>query len=314
IDDALVWVAGITHQPQFNRDLAQIGGADAARIGDDAQHVLFAEVGRYVNRVEPQDCRERRRLVTAYQRTNGGQMGRHAAVERRRHLGIAQLDLGQLQRGLRLLYIGALLIAVLLRFVELGLPAELGRLAKGILPLELRFGVLQRGLRARELGFRLLDFRLVRRGLDDEEDVAGLRHGAIFVVDFTQKARDPCDELHFVEADGVAGQFEIARYRPLHRLRHPDLGGWWRLVFVFFIAGGQNRQQENTKGGLIPAEKVHHVRPRALLNRRLAHVRKFDGALGTEHYGATSRFAHPSANDQKSPKAALVARAAYHPF
>src|SRR5205085_4334387 len=117
IDDAFVRVAGIVHQPQFNGDFTQIGGADAARIADDAQHVLFTKGGGNIDRIEPQDGRERRWAAAADERADRGEMGRHDAVERCRYLGVAEFDFGQFQRGLRLLQLRPRLVAVLLGLV-----------------------------------------------------------------------------------------------------------------------------------------------------------------------------------------------------
>ena len=243
IDDAFVRIAGLGHQPQLDRDLAQIGGADALGVGDDAQHILLAEVRGHVDRIELQDRRERRRAAAADQRADRREMGRHDTVEGRGNVRVAKLDFRKLERCLCFLQVGAAFVAVLLRFVELGLPSELGRPAQRVLPLKLRLGKVDGRLRGRDLGFRLLDLCLVGRGLDDEEDVALLHHRTVFVVDFAQETYGPRDELDLIEGDGVAGQFEIAGDQPLGGLRHADLGCGRRLVFVFLAATWQCRQQ-----------------------------------------------------------------------
>ncbi len=167
------------------------------------------------------------------------------AVERRGHFRIAVIDLGDPGIRLRLLQIGAGIVAIRGGRIEGRLRHRLAR-HEVALALEVELGLLQRGLGAGFRGLGLVQLQFVGLGLDGEQGGAFLDEGAVGIIDRLQKARDARDQVDLLDGCGVAGRLEIARDRTLHGKRDVDLGRRRRRVGVLLAAG--ERHQRNAGG------------------------------------------------------------------
>ena len=98
-------IAFVGLQPDLDRHLLELRLGDAAppHLGADVQHVLLADVEVHVDRIELDDGGELGRAAGADQLADRHQARGDDAVERRLHLGVAEIDGGLLGVGLRLL-------------------------------------------------------------------------------------------------------------------------------------------------------------------------------------------------------------------
>ena len=160
------------------------------------------------------------------------------SVERCRHIGVAEVDVGELDGGLGVENRSARLVDVRLPLLDCGLGRE-------VLPAERRLtivlglivGLLR--LRVGERRFRLFELRLVLITLDAEELRPFLGRRAVLVVDRAEVTLHPRHQIDGIERRRVAGEFEVERDRALDRLRHHDLRRRRRHVGVLRIAGGE---------------------------------------------------------------------------
>ena len=190
-------------------------------------------------------------------------MGRHDAVEGCADAGVSQIDgrdadagLFVQQLGLRRIAGRALHIQVGCRGIALLRQAELAIVLVG----GLRHGRLGR----LGLGLGLFQLGLIRSRLDDEQDVALLHQGAVFVIDLLQEAFDTRLEVDGVDRHRVAGQLQIGRDRLLERRGHADLRRRRGRVGVFLLAGGEREQAESkerrSENDILPVSIAGHGR------------------------------------------------------
>jgi len=106
-------------------------------------------------------------------------------------------------------------------------------------------GTHEGGLGHGEARFRLLDFGLVRRRFDDEEQVSLFDDIAVLKLDAGEIALDAAHQRHLLEGLGIAGELDIFRHRFLYRLTDGNLGWWWWDILVFMLAtiGAQRQGQ-----------------------------------------------------------------------
>ena len=102
----------------------------------------------------------------------------------------------------------------------------------------------QVGLGRRQRRLRLLQLRLIRRRLDDEQRVGLLGLGAVLIVDLLQKALHPRLEIDLIVRDRVAGDFQIRQHVLLQRLRNADLRRRRRDVGVLLLTRRGYRQRQ----------------------------------------------------------------------
>ena len=183
---ALVRIALLALQPDLNRDVGQVGGAQCdAVLGEvslDRQDLRLAQGEIDVERIGLDDRRKLGRPGDADQRADIDEVIGDDAVERGEHLGVAEVDLGEPDGGLRVQDVGR-------RLVPLGLPLLRRRLAGEILPGERRlpviFGlvVLLGRLVGGERRLLLVNLRLIDVALDAEQLGALLDRRAVDVID-----------------------------------------------------------------------------------------------------------------------------------
>ena len=140
-------------------------------------------------------------------------------VERRSHIGIPVIDRRDLGIDLGLQQVRLRVVARRGRSIQRGLGNGLP-LDQFLLALEVRLGLLHRCLRACFRSLRLFELQLVGVRLDREQGCAFLHIGAVLVVDRLQKALHARDQIDILDRSRIAGRFQIARERPLHRHRH----------------------------------------------------------------------------------------------
>src|SRR5436190_22733857 len=85
-------------------------------------------------------------------------------------------------------------------------------------------------------GPRLLELKLVRLGLDDEQRRPLLRVVAVFVIDLLQEALHPRDQIGGVYRRGVTGGLEVAGDLLLRRNGDADLRRRRRHIAVLLSA------------------------------------------------------------------------------
>ena len=121
------------------------------------------------------------------------------AVERRGHVGIAEIDLGLLLVGLRRLQVGLRRVARRQRLVVIGLGRDLPVHEIG-LALVLGLRLLQRRLGAGDRRLGRFNFEPVRLRLDGEQRGALLHEFAVGVADRLHEALHARDEIDRVDA------------------------------------------------------------------------------------------------------------------
>ena len=126
VERPLVRIAGLVLQADFDGDLLQILRGDPAfgHVGADAQHVLLADVEIDVDRIELDDRRKRRGAGAPTSSPDRHLPRGDDAVERRLDLRIAEIELGLLDIGRRLLLLGRVGIALGRRLVEILLRGD----------------------------------------------------------------------------------------------------------------------------------------------------------------------------------------------
>ena len=137
VERAAMRIAGLGLQADLDRNLLRSSRVNAAlrHVGAHAQHVLLADVEVHVDRIELHDGGEHgRRRRAADILADRDLARRDDAVERRRDLGVVEVELGQLRVDLRLVRV-ACGVARGQRLVVVGLGRGLPRHQLG-LPLE----------------------------------------------------------------------------------------------------------------------------------------------------------------------------------
>lgn len=116
-------ITGLGLQTDLNRKLLHVCGGEPAAggLGTDAQHVLLVDGEIHIDRVHRDDGRELSWRGDADEFADRDHVSADDAVERRGHVGVAVVDLGELGVGLGLLEIGLRVIARRCRGVERGL-------------------------------------------------------------------------------------------------------------------------------------------------------------------------------------------------
>ncbi|GJE45787.1 hypothetical protein AEGHOMDF_4987 [Methylobacterium soli] len=258
VQHAPMRVPGLALEADLDRDARQVpeGPALLDEALLDQEHLLLADVEIDVDRIDPDDRGELGRAADADEGAHIHQMVGDDPVEGRQHLGIAEIDRGEIEIGLRLRDRGRGLVEPGLGVLDMGLRGEFllpqRRLA---LVLGLRVGA-GRHLR-RQAALRLFELRLVGVALEREERRALPDAGAVRVGDGVEEALDAGFEIDGREGLGVAGQLEIADHRALDRLRHRDGGRRGRNVMVRLVAAGHDAEQPGREA----------AQPRAFLYR-----------------------------------------------
>ena len=234
----------------------------------DTLHDGLADLEIDVDRVDLHDARQLGRTGIADQRTDTDQVARRDAVERRRHLGVAEVDVGDLEVGLRAEDGGA-------GFGELGLGIVDARLGGELLLPQRRLaavfdlGVGLRSLVGFERGLGLIELRLIGVLLDDEQQIALFDRGPVDIFDLFEKALHARFELDLVERLGVAGELDVKRHVLLQRLRDHDLGRRRRNIGILLAASRQNRQRDAEKSeGATGAQCARHRAQTAVPDRQ----------------------------------------------
>ncbi len=174
-------------------------------------HVGLARLERDIDRILADDGRERAGRGT--DQIADGEIGdADAAVDRRADLGIAEIDLGLFEQGLR--------------FQNIGLGGLLGGLVlidrrlRDVLvfhqflgALQLQVGVHLRRLGPGEIGLLLIHGGLVSIRLDAKQQIAGLDHLAFGEIALPDKAGHTRDDIDLVDGNDAAD--EIAGFRHL---------------------------------------------------------------------------------------------------
>jgi hypothetical protein len=190
-------------------------------------------------------------------------VSRDDAVERRGDLRISEIDGGKIQAGLRAFDRRVGLIELGLGILDARLRGELAlterRLAR---VLGLRVALLslvggERRLRLRELG-------LIGVALDDEEHRALLHQAPVLIIDLLEVALNACFEIDRVERLGVAGELDVTRHRPPHRLSDHDLRRGRRNVGVLVLAGRKGEEHDNSGKHPDPCRPQAASRPRRI--------------------------------------------------
>ena len=138
-------IAGLVHPADLDRHLREVGRLEwPFRHGFfNSQHVLLADRANHLNRIELNNCRERRRAGHAHQTANRHLMGGHLTIERRGDPRIAQVDRRLRHAGLQIGEVRLIAVTRGPRLIHRRLRGEVA-LAKRGLPIEL-------DLRLREL-------------------------------------------------------------------------------------------------------------------------------------------------------------------
>ena len=190
----------------------------------------------------------------------------NGAVEGGLNVRVAEVDLGELDRGLGVQHVRR-------RLIGLGLPFLHRRLAREILPgerrLSLIFGlvVFLRRLVGGERGVRLIELLLVGVALDAEELGSFFHFRAVDIVDRFQKALDARHEIDGGERLRVAGELEIVGDRFLDGLRHDDLRRRRRDIGVAGIAA-RERDRAHRNDSRPNREPARIVQRTKLLHER----------------------------------------------
>ena len=174
-------------------------------IGADLQRLLRADVGDHVDRIELGDLGERGLLAAAaHQVVRIDEVLAHLSVERRRHQGVAEVQLGErdLRLGRQNVGFGRLLFEHPVVDVDLGGRVLLEQ--RGV-PADLEMGVVAGDDRRLQLRLGLLELVLVLVLLDGEQKIALLDELAVFEMDLFQIARHAGDQLDRIDRLGVAG-------------------------------------------------------------------------------------------------------------
>ena len=220
------------------------GFAAAGEIGAHLQHVALAGGEIHPDRIELHDGGEHGRRVGADQLADRDLPRGHHAVERRGHVGIAEIDLGLPFIGLRGLQVGLRGVALRQRLVVIGLGRHLLGHQSG-LPVIFGLRLGQGRLVADHGGLGRVHLELVRLRLDGEQRRALLDEVAVLVADRLHEALHARDQIDRIDGRRVAGRFEIAGDVLLDRRGDRDLRRRRRGIFVILAAGGDaggNRQ------------------------------------------------------------------------
>ena len=245
IQVALVGIALLVGETEIQGNvLANDGAHRCLDILGDIQEVVLIDGEVDIEGVDLIDIGQEGGFAGAHQVAGVFQPAADAAVEGRGHLGVAQVEPGQVPLRLRGHDRG-------LGRIPLVEPVVHIRLGRGLLGHQLGepgifgLGMEEFGLLGENLRLRLLEFGFVGVLLDQKQQLPFFDPVAVFEVDLLQVALDPGLELHRVDGLGVAGEFQVIGHRLFHRLTDRDLGRRRRHVGVFFAAGGgydQGRQ------------------------------------------------------------------------
>ena len=206
------------------------GFSEPVELAVDEQIALaHLEVG--VHRVWPDDGREHSRIVGADEVADVDEVAVDASADGRVDVRVGQVELRGRERRLGLLYRGTRFVTRLLLLNQIGLAAGL------LLEDRRRDRVLlfrRRGarLRALRVGFGLVYPRLVKLGLDHEQEIALLHLGAgreVHADEYPLHSRADLDRL---DGARLPGGLQIDGDLLLDRMRDRDLGRRWRNVGV----------------------------------------------------------------------------------
>jgi hypothetical protein len=249
IERAFVRKPAFVLQRHFDRRAEDIGLRLAGRGKARAhlQNVALAGGEVRVDRIHLHDGCEHGRRVGADELAERHLARTHCAVERRRHLGVVEIDRGLLRIRLRLLQVRPRAIARRLRLIEHRLRGEL---LAGEFGLALVFGLrlLQRCLGASLRRLRGGELQAVGFGLDGEQQRILFHEVAVGVADPLNEALHPRHEIDRIDSRRVAGRFEIAGDLPLCRGCHRDLRRRRRRVFVVVTATGEGERGGEQEG------------------------------------------------------------------
>ena len=138
----------------------------------DFQHLLLAQIGDDIDRVELGDFGQRRLLAVAADDVAGvDQVLADDAVERRPNFGVAEIDLVDRDLGLGAQQTRRSALPLEVPVVDLGLSRRVLFDERGVAG-ELGFRINERRLRGQHLGVGLLQLLLVRLLLNREQKIA----------------------------------------------------------------------------------------------------------------------------------------------
>ena len=235
-------IARLIGQTEIQGDvLANNGAHRFLGILGDIQEVPLIDGEVDIEGVDLVDIGQEGGFAGAHQIAGVFQPAADAADEGRGHLGVAQVEPGQ--------------VALRLGGHDRGLgriplvePVVHIRLGRGLLghqfgePGIFGLGMEEFGLLGENLRLRLLEFGLIGVLLDQKQQLPFLDQVAVFEKDLLQVALDPGLELHRVDGLGVAGEFKVIGHRLRHRLTDRDLGRRRRHEGVFVATAGAHHQ------------------------------------------------------------------------
>ena len=228
--------------------LANDGGNRCLDILGNIQEVVLVNGEIDIEGVDLIDIGQEGGFAGAHQVAGVFQAAADAAVKGRSHLGVAQVEPGQVPLRLRRhdRGFGRIPLVEPVVHIRLGrgfLGHQLGE--PGIFGLSMKeFGLLGENLR-----LRLLEFGFVSVLLDQKQHLIFFHPVAVLEVDLLQVALDPGLELHRVNGLGVTGKFKVIGHRLFHRLTDRDLGRRRRHVGVFLAAGGGHQGRQDYQPG-----------------------------------------------------------------
>ena len=255
----------LDHQPDLAGDFVDVLQRQVAlgHVGADPQHILLAHVEGHPDRIDLDDGGELGRRGDADQGAHRLEMVGDHPVEGRLHLGVAEIDRGDVDPGLGIQDVGIQRVALRPGLVEVRLGAVAFR-RQIRLALQLRLGIGPLGLQRLQLRLGLGQLGLVGRLLDDKECLALLDGGAVHVVDIGQEAFDPGLEIDLVHRHRIAGVVDIGRHRDVERLGDPHRRRRRGNIGVFFLLAGHQQEERGSEGERGPRPWQTHP-PHAVL-------------------------------------------------
>ncbi len=179
----------------------------------------------HIGRVELSD-RGQESLLRLNQGADGRGLQGGDAVHGRGHDGVAYIELGALDLGLRKLDGGARLVTRRQGLFALLLGRDLTA-GEFLDPVEVLLGLTQGRLRLGKLSMGAVEGKLVGRRIDPEQDLPLSDPGSLLELPPQEQPPDPRPHLHIPEANDAPGIFHRQRNLAWSHLDDSDLG--WRL-------------------------------------------------------------------------------------
>ncbi|MEJ2389616.1 MAG: hypothetical protein P8Y27_20650 [Chromatiaceae bacterium] len=268
IQPPLVGVALLRLQADKDGYLVKVGRAEAPRPdhGADPQHRRLVHVEVHIDGLDLLDGSELGGRRRAHQVPHIHEMAADAAGKGGHHPGVPQVQLGDLDVGLRLIHGGRRGVALREPLLQVRLGA-CALLHQPRLPGVLRAGAGQLRLLLGERRLGQLEIGLVGRALDDEEQVALLDHRAVLEIHRLQIACHPRYQIDRRHRARRSRQVQVTGYRLDHGVgnRHRRRRRWGVPVAVVAARGQQQRRQHPEGKRSAGANRMgfsHHPRNR----------------------------------------------------